>query len=66
MYIYIHLGIKSHLIGYFELNYIRIFVKFKIISIPTAGSPTITLFQLHSNYRIGLNSQLEISSTILK
>ena len=24
---------------------------------PTTGSPTITLFQLHSNCRVGLNPQ---------
>lgn len=27
---------------------------------PTTGSPTITLFQLHSNCRIGLETQISI------
>lgn len=35
--------------------------KKKIMCNPTTGSPTITLFQLHSNCRVGLDPQIKKS-----
>lgn len=38
--------------------YFTVFNCVKIINNPTAGSPTITLFQLHSDYYTRLDSQI--------
>jgi hypothetical protein len=47
--------IQKHL--YALEKYYKTEFKFLITSTPTTGSPTITLFQLHSNYHTGLNPQ---------